>query len=77
MPFGLRVGTHTQNERLYKAYFRILPEILTDKGIAVLYTHEKNLLEGLIKSTGAFEVLKRATFDAGGLYPAVYVLKKK
>lgn len=77
MPFGLRVGSHSHNERLYKAYFRILPDILTDKGIAVLYTHEKNLLESIVKSAGTFEVLKRATFDAGGLYPAVYVLKKK
>lgn len=77
MPFGLRVGNHSHNERLYKAYFRILPEILTDKGIAVLYTHEKALTENLIRNGSSFEVLKRATFDAGGLYPAVYVLRKK
>lgn len=77
MPFGLRVGNHSRNERLYRSYFTILPEILTDEGLAVLYTHEKNLTENLIKSNGRFNVLKRATFDAGGLYPAVYVIRKK
>ncbi|MEA4854616.1 MAG: methyltransferase [Christensenella sp.] len=77
MPFGLRVGSHAQNERLYRSYFRILPEILTPGGIAVLYTHEKRLVEELVSSGNTFEVLKKATFDAGGLYPAVYVLRKK
>ncbi len=77
MPFGLRVGNHSKNERLYKSYFAILPEILTDEGLAVLYTHEKTLTERLIREGGRFDILKRATFDAGGLYPAVYVLRKR
>ncbi|HBU12129.1 MAG TPA: hypothetical protein DEB31_05195 [Clostridiales bacterium] len=77
MPFGLRVGSHAQNERLYRQYFAMLPGILTEKGIVTLYTQEKNLMEELIKSGGHFEVLKRATFESGGLYPAVYVLGKK
>lgn len=77
MPFGLRVGNHSKNERLYKSYFTILPDILTPEGLAVLYTHEKDLTERLVKECGRFDLLKRATFDAGGLYPAVYVLRKK
>lgn len=76
MPFGLRVGSHSKNERLYKSYFRILPDILTDEGLAILYTHEKQLTEQLVKACGKFDILKRATFTAGGLYPAVYVLRK-
>ncbi len=77
MPFGLRVSNHSQNERLYKSYFNILPEVLVDEGIAILYTHEKQLIEKLIKESGRFELLRRATFSAGGLYPAVYVMRKK
>lgn len=77
MPFGLRVGNHSKNERLYKSYFTILPDILTPEGLAVLYTHEKDLTERLVKECDRFDLLKRATFDAGGLYPAVYVLRKK
>ncbi len=74
MPFGLRVGSHGQNEKLYKAYFSLLPSILTEKGVVILFTHEKKLTEGLIKA-GNYNLLKRATFDAGGLYPAVYIFK--
>jgi predicted RNA methylase len=77
MPFGLRVGSHAKNEKLYRAYFSILPDLLHSCGLAVLYTHEKQLASRLIKDSGAFEILKRATFEAGGLYPAVYVLRKQ
>lgn len=76
MPFGLRVGSHSKNERLYKAFFNILPQILNSNGIAILYTHEKNLVLNLLKQNKEFELLKRATFESGGLYPAVYVLRK-
>jgi predicted RNA methylase len=77
MPFGLRVGSHTQNERLYQNYFRILPNILNKEGLAILYTHEKKLTERLIEASGQFDILKHATFDAGGLYPVVYILRKR
>lgn len=77
MPFGHRVGSHEANERLYDRYFHVLPDILTDHGIAVLYTHEKRLTEKLIDASEALEPLKRTTFDAGGLYPAVYVLRRR
>ncbi len=76
MPFGIRVGNHARNEKLYTAYFGILPKILREGGIAVLYSHEKHLCERLIKQSGAFHLLKRATFSAGGLYPSVYILRK-
>ncbi len=78
MPFGLRVGSHAQNEKLYRAYFAILPQLVTRGGTVVLYTHEKSLTEKLLGSIqNHFELRKRATFDAGGLFPAVYILKRK
>lgn len=77
MPFGMRVGTHRANKRLYESYFKILPEILAPGGIAILYTHEKNMTEALIEESGRFIPLKRTTFDAGGLYPAVFILRRK
>lgn len=77
MPFGLRVGSHQANEHLYRRYFEILPTILTSGGLAVLYTHEKRLTERLIDAAPQLEPLKRTTFDAGGLYPAVFCLRRK
>lgn len=77
MPFGLRVGSHEINEELYRRYIRVLPAILSDRGIAVLYTHEKKLTEKLIADAPVLEPLKRTTFRAGGLFPAVYVLRRR
>jgi len=76
LPFGMRVGNHAKNEQLYPALFRVLPSLLKPGGIAVLYTHEKTLTARLIQQSGQFELLKRATFEAGGLYPAVFIIRK-
>ncbi|MBD5560580.1 MAG: methyltransferase [Clostridia bacterium] len=77
MPFGLRVGSHQANVKLYQRYFEILPGILHNGGLAVLYTHEKRLTERLIDATPQLEPLKRTTFEAGGLYPAVFCLRRR
>lgn len=75
MPFGLRVGNHSHNERLYKRYIEQLPSILTKDGIAILYTHEKKLLEKLLKTQPKLKLLEKAGFEAGGLNPAAYSLQ--
>lgn len=77
MPFGIRVGNHAQNEQLYRRYFQILPEIVTKGALVVLFTHEKRLTEHLLEQDETFDLLKKTTFDAGGLYPAAYVLQAK
>ena len=45
MPFGLRIGSHAKNEKLYDAYIAMLPKIIKKGGHAFLYTHEKQLIE--------------------------------
>lgn len=77
MPFGIRVGNHAQNEQLYRRYFEILPDIVTKGALVVLFTHEKRLTERLLEKDETFNLLKKTTFDAGGLYPAAYVLQAK
>lgn len=76
MPFGLRVGNHDKNEKLYKNYIAMLPSILSDNGIAVLYTQEKKLLEKMLHEQPALKLLKKGTFEAGGLTPSAYILQK-
>ena len=74
MPFGLRVGTHSKNEKLYDAYVSILPKIVAQGGHAFLYTHEKHLLESILKKKH-IRYLSKTTFEAGGLFPALYILE--
>lgn len=74
MPFGLRVSNHAKNEKLYDGYVSILPRIVKNGGYAFLYTNEKHLLEEVLRRKKIRPIAK-ATFEAGGLYPTVYVLK--
>lgn len=77
MPFGIRVGSHANNEHLYRRYFQILPQIVTRGALIVLFTHEKKLTEHLLDQTDDFDFIKKTTFDAGGLFPAAYVMRSK
>ena len=73
MPFGLRVGSHAHNVKLYESYIAILPSVVDKGGHAFLYTHDKQLLEDILKRKN-IKVLSKTTFSAGGLYPALYIL---
>jgi len=75
MPFGLRVGSHADNKSLYRLFLQNLSSMLTERGRAFLFTHEKRLLEELL--TDDFELLAKHTFSCGGLFPAMFILKKK
>lgn len=75
MPFGLRVGSHEENRALYAAFLKNLESLLAPDGAAFLFTHEKKLLSGLLGDS--FELAAKCTFSAGGLYPSMFVLKRK
>ena len=77
LPFGNRVGTHGNNERLYRAIFVNMKAWLRQGGIALLYTMEAKLVLSVVKETGAFELADMIKTEAGGLMPAVIILRKK
>jgi 23S rRNA G2445 N2-methylase RlmL len=77
LPFGNRVGTHAQNERLYAAFVARLPEWLKPNGAAVLYTMEFTLLKKLIRETPALKLIAQERTEAGGLMPGIFVLQMK
>ena len=77
MPFGLRVGSHEINDRLYAQFLKKLPEWLKPGGIALLYTMEYTLLKRLIAEQNEMELLSRKRTEAGGLLPTVFLLRRK
>lgn len=77
LPFGNRVGTHRENERLYRAFVPLLPRLLAPGGVAVLYTMEYRLLSACLDREPALTLADRRRTEAGGLLPWVFVLKKK
>lgn len=74
MPFGIRVSNHADNERLYEKFMTNLKTLLKPDGAAILFTHEKSLLEREAKF--GFEISAKAKLACGGLFPNVYVIKK-
>ena len=77
LPFGSRVGTHTDNRDLYGDIARKAKnEWLNDGGICVLYTTECRLLKEIMEEAG-FSLLKETKTDAGGLLPVVMVFKRQ
>ena len=76
LPFGNRVGTHEDNEPLYRAFVRRLPELLADSGVAVLYTMERRLLAQCVQNTPGLTLVTSLRTEAGGLLPWAFVLRK-
>ena len=75
MPFGSRVGTHKNNEKLYSAFFGKLPHILAGNGFAFLYTVEIDLVKKLIKQNGNLQLVATHKMQSGGLYPTLFVVQ--
>lgn len=76
LPFGNRVGTHADNEQLYAAFLKKLPELLSDGGTAVLYTMEYQLLRRCLRPVKSLTLAAEQRTEAGGLLPWVFILKK-
>ena len=77
LPFGNRVGSHTDNEALYRGLAARLPDWLSEDGIALLYTMEHRLLQRCLREEPRLTLLGRTRTEAGGLMPQVFVLAKK
>jgi 23S rRNA G2445 N2-methylase RlmL len=75
MPFGIRVGSHDQNEKIYQDFAIVLDKILTDEGLAIVLTQEKELIERVMKKY--FDIQEVMTPEVGGLRPSVYKITKK
>ena len=77
LPFGNRVGTHAQNERLYAGLLEKLPQWLKPGGVAVLYTMEFTLLKKLLRETPALRLVAHERTEAGGLMPGIFILQNR
>ena len=76
MPYGNRVGTHRDNEILYKRFINRLSYLLVDNGVAILLTTEISLMKKLLKNNRELKLLKEIYTETGGLNPHLFVIKK-
>jgi len=76
MPFGIRVSDHKTNVTLYNKFIAKMTTLLKDDGMAFLYTQEKKLLRDVIAAKSGFSIVKEMDFNAGGLCPTLFIIKR-
>jgi hypothetical protein len=74
LPFGKRVGSHADNQRLYPQFMAELRRVLTRQGRAVLLTEDKRLFRDAVQRTHKIRVIKEIVLESGGAHPSAYVV---
>ncbi len=75
LPFGIRVGSHEDNQESYKALEVLAKKILRTKGKIVLLTQEKVLIREVFKKED-WNVKSVLRVNEGGLLPEVFEITK-
>ncbi len=75
LPFGHRVGSHEQNERLYDDILQQWPKILRPGGFVLAVTNDKQLFSALATRHG-WKIASQMAFSAGGLSPTAFLLQR-
>lgn len=76
LPFGIRVGEHNDNIEIYKSLELLARKLLRKRGLLVLMTQEKKLIREIFrKEEWSTKSLFRV--NEGGLFPEVFVIKKR
>ncbi|MFI5728504.1 hypothetical protein ACIA49_00165 [Kribbella sp. NPDC051587] len=76
LPFGKRVGSHRDNQRLYPAALGEIARVLTNDGRAVLMTEDKRLLQDAVAGVRGLKIVRERLLRYGGATPTVYVLTR-
>jgi SAM-dependent methyltransferase len=77
LPFGHLVGSHAENLALYPALLAEAARVARPGARAALLTHEVRLMEGLLAESPAWEIASVTRVDVGGLYPRIFLLRRR
>jgi predicted RNA methylase len=75
LPFGHRVGSHSDNRKLYDDVLRQWPSLLHSDGFVLAITNDKQLFERLALRHG-YTIERRTAFAYGGLSPTCFMLRR-
>ena len=73
----VRVGTHTDNEKIYIDFFHKSGKILRSNGYLVALTQEKKLFGDIFDHSPIFQKIQEITVEPGGLLPSIFIYKKQ
>ncbi|MFB6718655.1 TRM11 family SAM-dependent methyltransferase [Kribbella sp. NPDC056345] len=74
LPFGKRVGSHRDNQRLYPAALGEIARVLTGDGRAVLLTEDKRLLREAVAGVRGLKIVRERVLRFNGATPTTFVL---
>ena len=74
LPFGKRVGSHSENQILYSKFFREMVRVSKPGGRAVLLTSERELMSELIRRHSSVYMERYLRIDLLGTRAYIYVL---
>jgi len=75
LPFGIRVGNHSENVLIYINLEKVADRVLRRKGRLILLTQEKKLLRDVFKKD-KWRVKSMLRVDEGGLLPEVFKISR-
>ena len=74
LPFGKRIGSQSENQRLYSSFFREMVRVLKPGGTSVLLTSERDLIGSLVQRYRSINMRRYVRIDLLGVKAAIYVI---
>ena len=74
LPFGKRIGSPSENQRLYSSFFREMVRVLRPGGKAVLLTSERELMKELVQRYSSIHLKRYLKIDLLGVRAWIYVI---
>jgi 23S rRNA G2445 N2-methylase RlmL len=76
LPFGQRMGRHSENERLYPQVLAEAARIARINAFFTVLTHEVQLMTALLERQSAWRTRHVLRLNLRGLHPRIYVLER-
>ena len=77
-PFGIRTGKKINFYWFYRELLQGADRILTPEGrIAILIGRQRGIFNRAVEEDGRFKVIQLRVIEASGLFPALYILKRR
>jgi ubiquinone/menaquinone biosynthesis C-methylase UbiE len=76
LPFGQRMGRHSENERLYPLVLAEAARIARSNALFAVLTHEVQLMTALLESQSLWRMRSVIHLNLRGLHPRIYLLER-
>ncbi|MFP4638711.1 MAG: methyltransferase domain-containing protein [Spirochaetaceae bacterium] len=77
-PYGIRLGRTTDYRDLYRKFLRGAASVVKPKGrVVVLVGKRRHAFNQVIRETTEFSIVTVRVIEMGGVYPAVFVLRRR